>query len=64
MTKLKSPKPGAVAEMRELYNKLRKQPLTPEQKNDLREVFKKRDRRKDEKKPKKIAKPLRNAELP
>jgi len=63
MTKLKAPNYGAVAKMREVYKKLREQPLSPEQKNELREVFKKRDRQ-IEKTPKKIAKRNSDMDMP
>ena len=36
----KKPRKGAVAKLREAYNKLRKQPVSPE----LRDVLKKKDR--------------------
>jgi sRNA-binding carbon storage regulator CsrA len=63
-TSLKAPRKGAVARMREIYNKIRNQPVTPEHREELREVFKKKDRAAKSKKPKKIAKPMHDAELP
>jgi hypothetical protein len=57
------PKKGAVARMREIYNKIRRQPLTPEQREELREVFKKKERLTDSKRPRKIAKPGQDVEM-
>ncbi|MFN8944359.1 MAG: hypothetical protein ACK5WZ_07015, partial [Pseudobdellovibrionaceae bacterium] len=42
-TELKYPKKGAVAKLREFYLEIVKKPLTPEQKANLEEVFKKKD---------------------
>ena len=62
MTKPKGPQPNAVSKMREAYNRIRKRPLTSEQKEELREVFRKKDE-KENKTPKKIARSEMDAEL-
>jgi hypothetical protein len=57
------PKKGAGARLREFYKKLRERPLSPSEKAELIETFKKK-KQSDEKAPKKIAKPPRDLELP
>lgn len=58
---LKYPKKGAVARLREFYLEIVKKPLTPEQRANLEEVFKKKDQSKANEK--KIAKPNEDAGL-
>ena len=60
---LKGPKEGAAARLREIYSKIIKRPISPEQRKDLEEVFKKRDQSTDTEKSKKIAKSESDAEL-
>ena len=62
MKKKNYPKSGAVAKVREVYNELRRRPLSEDQRKELEDVFKKRDKP-SEKTPKKIAKPDRDAGL-
>lgn len=55
-TPLKYIKKGSVARFREFYNKITKKPLTSEQREELLEVFKKKDKPDaDQVKQKKIA---------
>jgi hypothetical protein len=56
------PKKGAVSRLRELYNKRRKQPSPIEDRKRLREIFKKDEQASE--KPKRIAKPKSDLELP
>lgn len=62
MTKLNVPKKGAVARLRKLYNERREKPLTPEQLEEMKDVFKKKDS--TEKPAKKIARGDRDMESP
>jgi len=50
-------KKGSVARFREFYNKVVRQPLSPKDREELRDAFKKQDRNDQVEKSKKIAKP-------
>lgn len=58
-TELKHLKKGSVAKFKELFNKVKKTPLTPEERRELTDVFKKKNTPAvaEKIKPKKIAKP-------
>jgi len=62
-TPIKYPKKGAGARLRDFYNKLRK-PLSPKQRDEWRELLKKKDRASEKAKPKKIAKQNSDLERP
>ena len=51
-------KKGSVSRFREFYNKVVRKPLSPEDREELRDAYKKKDQagRTDNEKPKKIAK--------
>lgn len=59
---LKYLKKGSVARFREFYNKVVKKPLTPEQREELLEIFQKKDKPEnaEKEKPKMVAKPDRD----
>ena len=56
---LKQIKKGSVARFRDFYNKVVRKPLSSDDREELRDAFKKKNReeRADNKKPRKIAKP-------
>ncbi len=58
-TPLKYLKKGSVAKFKELFNKVKQTPLTPEQREEILDVFKKKEKPEavEQIKPKKIAKP-------
>ncbi len=60
-TPLKGPKKDAVARLRDFYNKVVRKPLTEQDKAEIREVFKKKEKAAE--KAKKIAKPNQDMEL-
>jgi hypothetical protein len=62
MSEYKVPKKGAVARLRELYKQKRQQQRTPQELDELREVFKKKDSEPSSKK--KIARGDRDLESP
>lgn len=61
----KGPKKDAAQKLRDLYFKITKRPLSPENRKDLEEVFRKKEPTESAEpiKPKKIAKPDRDAGL-
>lgn len=61
MTKLKTPKPGAVAKLRELYYQKREDTLTSARKKLEEEI---KEKQQSEKTTKKIAKSTRDLETP
>jgi len=62
MSEYKVPKKGAVARLRELYKQKRQQQRTPQELEELREVFKRKEPKSSPKK--KIARGSRDLESP